>query len=192
MARLLRSLRVNLKALAPATHPRRDEKFQIIAGLRTERDAGLPIISIDTKKKELIGRFKNPGAAWKQDAEDVFDHEFPSWASGKALPYGIYDLHANVGWIGLGLSSDTPCFAVDCLEAWWVAEAASATPGRPRCRCSPTAAAATASPRRPGSTPCSTGSATARMRRVIRTPSDAGTIRTDSVLGWPVGGCAGA
>ena len=96
VARLLRSLRVSLrvnrKVLAPATHPRRDEQFQLIAGLRTERDAGLPIVSIDSKKKELVGRFKNPGAAWKQDAEDVFDHDFPSWASGRAVPYGIYDL----------------------------------------------------------------------------------------------------
>ena len=126
MARLLHSLsfslRVNRKSIAPATHPRRDEQFQRIAGLRSESNDAIPIISIDAKKKELVGRFKNPGTSWQEEPEEVFDHDFPSWASGKAVPYGIYDLRANLGWVGLGLSSDTPCFAVDCLVAWWLAQ----------------------------------------------------------------------
>jgi len=126
VARLLRSLdfclRVNRKSIAPATHPRRDEQFQRIAGLRSEPNDAIPIISIDTKKKQLVGRFKNPGTTWRKQPEEVFDHDFPSWASGKAVPYGIYDLRANLGWVGLGLSSDTPCFAVDCLVSWWLSE----------------------------------------------------------------------
>lgn len=126
VARLLHSqkfsLRVNHKLLAPKTHPRRDEQFQRIADVRSRLSPSTPIVSVDSKKKELVGRFKNPGSTWKLEAEAVFDHDFPSWASDKAVPYGIYDLLANTGWIGLGLSSDTPAFAVDCLEAWWVAE----------------------------------------------------------------------
>ena len=90
--------------------------------MRAEWDPDTPIVSIDAKKKELIGRFRNPGSTWLQEATAVFDHDFPSWASGKAVPYGIYDLHANLGWVGLGLSADSPCFAVDCLAAWWAGE----------------------------------------------------------------------
>lgn len=134
VARLLHSLqfslRRNLKSIAPHTHPHRDEQFDRIAALRDERHAaGTPVISIDTKRKELIGRFQNHGVAWAQQPERVFDHDFPSWATGKAVPYGIYDLQANSGWVGLGLSSDTPCFAVDCLATWWAADGSQRYPG---------------------------------------------------------------
>ena len=136
MARLLRSLgfslRINQKVIAPKTHPRRDEQFRHIAQLRSALPADIPVISVDCKKKEYIGRFRNGGAAWKLEAEKVFDHDFPSWASGKAAPYGIYDLKAHAGWVGLGLSSDTPAFAVDCIEAWWVAEGRARYPGATR------------------------------------------------------------
>ena len=134
VARLLRllqfSLRRNRKSIAPATHPQRDEQFRRIAALREAFGAaGRPVVSVDTKKKELIGSFRNEGRAWTQQPRDVFDHDFPSWATGKAVPYGIYDLRANTGWVGLGLSSDTPCFAVDCLAAWWAAEGSQRYPG---------------------------------------------------------------
>ncbi|MDE0126927.1 MAG: ISAzo13 family transposase [Bryobacterales bacterium] len=89
----------------------------------------LPLIGPDIARKELIGRFRNGGVAWTRQPEDVFDHDFPSSATGKAVPYGIYDLQANTGWVGLGLSSDTPCFAVDCLAAWWAATASRRYPG---------------------------------------------------------------
>ncbi len=72
-----------------------------------------------SEQEELIGRFFNGGSAWKQEPEKVFDHDFPSWALGKATPYGIYDLQANTSWGGLGLSHDAAHFAVDCFEAWW-------------------------------------------------------------------------
>lgn len=89
----------------------------------------LPLIGPDIARKELIGRFRNGGVAWTQQPEDVFDHDFPSSATGKAVPYGIYDLQAKTGWVGLGLSSDTPCFAVDCLAAWWAATGSRRYPG---------------------------------------------------------------
>ena len=70
----------------------------------------------------MIGRFINRGTALKQDSEEVFDHEFPSRATGKATTIAIFDLQANTGWVGLGLSRDSPYFAVDCIEAWRIGE----------------------------------------------------------------------
>ena len=121
------SLRVNHKKLARVskTLPEdRDAQFSHIKELR-ERCAAdhLPIISVDTKKKELIGRFKNPGVAWSQEPIKVKDHDFPSEAIGKAIPYGIYDINANRGTVFVGTSVDTPKFAVDSIEAWWLTEA---------------------------------------------------------------------
>ena len=121
------SLRVNHKKLSRVskTSPEdRNAQFAHIKELR-ERCAAdhLPIISVDTKKKELIGRFKNPGSAWSQEPIRVKDHDFPSEAIGKAIPYGIYDIHANRGTVFVGTSVDTPKFAVDSIEAWWLDEA---------------------------------------------------------------------
>ncbi len=123
------SLRVNRKVIAPKTHPRRDEQFRYIAALRSALTPTLPAVSVDAKKKQLVGRFRNPGTAWSDHCVEVFDHDYPSWATGQAVPYGIYDLQANTGWVGLGLSHDTPYFAVDCLAAWWVAEGRQRYPG---------------------------------------------------------------
>ena len=124
VARLLRSmgysLRVNHKKLAAANHPQRDAQFARITVLRRRgASENIPIISIDTKKKELIGRFKNAGAKWDRYPEQVHDHDFRSLASGVAVPYGIYDLRANTGTVFVGTSSDTPVFAADCVAAWW-------------------------------------------------------------------------
>jgi hypothetical protein len=82
----------------------------------------LPIISIDTKEKELVGNFKNAGAKWDQQPVAVNDHDFRSQADGIAVPYGVYDLQANRGTLFVGTSSDTPEFAVDCIEKWWRTE----------------------------------------------------------------------
>ena len=104
VARLLKkmgfSLRVNHKKRAGASHPNRDDQFQHIAELR-ERCAGenTPVISVDTKKKELVGAFRNPGAKWDHSPELVNDHDFPSAAEGRAIPYGIYDPRANAGTV---------------------------------------------------------------------------------------------
>ena len=81
-----------------------------------------PLISIDTKKKELVGRFRNPGAKWDRSPELVNDHDFRSDADGLAVPYGIYDPRANAGTVFVGRTADTPAFAVDCIEKWWRTE----------------------------------------------------------------------
>ena len=102
------SLRVNHKKLAAANHPQRDAQFARITVLRRRgASENIPIISIDTKKKELIGRFKNAGAKWDRYPEQVHDHDFRSLASDVAVPYGIYDLRANTGTVFVGTSSDT-------------------------------------------------------------------------------------
>ena len=124
------SLRVNHKKLPGVDHPDRDAQFARIAELR-ERCAAEnePAISIDTKKKELVGEFKNPGAKWDREPELVNDHDFRSDALGIAVPYGIYDLHANRGTLFVGTSYDTPAFAVDCVEKWWRTEGRKRYPG---------------------------------------------------------------
>ena len=127
VARLLKamgySLRVNHKKLAGASHPRRDDQFRHITELR-ERCAAdnVPVISVDTKKKELVGTFRNPGAKWDRSPEPVNDHDFRSDAEGLAIPYGIYDPRANAGTVFVGQTADTPAFAVDCIEKWWRTE----------------------------------------------------------------------
>jgi hypothetical protein len=127
------SLRVNHKKLASCSHPDRDAQFSRISQLRERCDADhLPIISIDTKKKELVGCFKNPGVAWERAPVFVKDHDFRSEADGIAVPYGVYDLHANTGTLFVGTSYDTPGFAVDCVEKWWRTEGCKRYPDAKR------------------------------------------------------------
>ena len=83
---------------------------------------GLPIVSIDTKKRELIGNFKNQGTTWERSPQAVNDHDFRSQADGIAIPYGVYDLCANRGFVVVGTSHDTPDFAADNLVRWWQRE----------------------------------------------------------------------
>jgi hypothetical protein len=127
VARLLKqmdfALRVNHKKLSGTSPQDRDAQFTRIAEVRERFAAqGLPLISIDTKKKELMGRFKNAGTSWERVPVQVNDHDFRSDASGIAIPYGIYDLRANRGTVFVGHSHDTPEFAVDCVETWWRTE----------------------------------------------------------------------
>jgi hypothetical protein len=113
------SLRVNRKSIAETQHPDRNRQFELIADFRKRfEDAGHPILSMDTKKKELIGNFSNPGCAWRRKAEEVNAHDFRSHASALASPYGLYEPVVNRGLIVIGLSADTPEFAVDCLDTW--------------------------------------------------------------------------
>jgi hypothetical protein len=124
VAKILRqlgfSLRVNHKKLSGRSDPDRDEQFRYIAELRDRfAAAGRPIVSIDTKKKELIGNFKNPGRAWSKRPLLVNDHDFRSDALALAVPYGVYDVLANRGALYVGTSHDTPEFAADNLERWW-------------------------------------------------------------------------
>jgi len=123
-------LHANTKQLeAGAAHPDRDQQFQYITQQRqTFGAAGWPQISIDTKKKELIGCFKNAGRRWSQAAAAVNVHDFPQDALGRAVPYGIYDLTHNRGTVYVGQSADTPRFAVDMLARWWVDEGQAAFP----------------------------------------------------------------
>ena len=133
VARLLReigfALRVNHKKLC-RQHPGREAQFTRINALRARCQAEhLPIISVDSKKMELIGPFKNPGVKWDREPEHVKDHDFRSEADALATPYGIYDLNANCGTVFVGTSYDTPGFAVDCIEKWWRTEGRKRYPG---------------------------------------------------------------
>ena len=113
------SLRVNRKSIAETQHPDRNRQFELIADFRKRfEDAGSPILSMDTKKKELIGNFRNPGSAWSRAPEQVNQHDFRSDASAIASPYGLYEPVRNRGMIVVGVSADTPEFAVDCLDTW--------------------------------------------------------------------------
>ena len=124
ISRILRSLgfslRVNHKQLSRTQHPDRNKQFSMISAFREQAlNAYHPIISVDTKKKELIGCFHNSGTHWRRMPKLVNDHDFPSLAKCTAIPYGIYDLHANTGSFYVGTSCDTSQFAVDCIACWW-------------------------------------------------------------------------
>lgn len=125
VARLLRerkySLLANRKSIAATYDPARDRQFRYLGKQRQAFEkAGAPVISVDTKKKELIGAFKNAGRTWRQTPLPVSDHDFPSQAGGKAIPYGIYDLAHNRGYVVVGTSHETPEFAVAAIRRWWL------------------------------------------------------------------------
>jgi hypothetical protein len=134
VGRLLRklgySLHVNAKKTeASSNHPDREQQFDYIAVQRaTFTAAGLPIVSVDTKKKELVGDFKNAGQAWVREPTAVNVHDYPHDALGRAVPYGVYDVTTNRGFVGLGTSGDTPAFAVDTISGWWQGEGRAAYP----------------------------------------------------------------
>jgi hypothetical protein len=108
------ALHANRKSLGANTSPHRDQQFGWLNHHRQEfRQSGDPMISVDTKKKELVGQFKNHGRVWSRQPILVQDHDFRSQAQGLAIPYGIYDLHANRGMVVVGTSHDTPTFAVE-------------------------------------------------------------------------------
>jgi hypothetical protein len=134
ISRLLRaegySLRANVKQAAGKQHPERDQQFaQIRAQRAAHQAAGQPVISVDTKKKELVGNFKNTGQIWCDTGEVVDVHDFPQDAIGRAVPYGIYDLQHNRGTVYVGQSSDTPTFAVDNIAQWCATELQARFPG---------------------------------------------------------------
>lgn len=119
------SLRANYKKKngVRANYPGRDEQFKYIATKRQEfSEKGAAIISVDTKKKESIGNFKKNGKTWSKKAEEVDEHDFTSLAKYRAVPYGIYDINKNIGYVFVGISNDTPAFAVDAIVRWWQEE----------------------------------------------------------------------
>ncbi len=139
VARLLKaegySLQGNAKVAEGRQHPDRDAQFRYIAGRAREHlDAGEPVVSVDAKKKEKAGNFANGGAGWrpKGHPERVNVHDFPSDAIGKAIPYGIYDLGANTGWVSVGTDHDTSAFAAATLRRWWRADGSARYPGARR------------------------------------------------------------
>ena len=116
------SLQANAKVLEGSSHADRDAQFRYIGGQAAERmAAGQPVVSVDAKKKETVGEFGNAGRQWrpKGDPARVRDHDFASEGDGKAIPYGIYDLAANAGWVSVGTDHDTAAFAVETIRRWW-------------------------------------------------------------------------
>jgi hypothetical protein len=113
-------LRQALKSCTMGPSPDRDVQFQNIARLKAEYlQSPNPILSIDSKKREMIGNFYRDGKLYTRQTLKTFDHDYSSFADGVIIPHGIYDLRRNVGYIHLGTSHDTSLFACDCLEDWW-------------------------------------------------------------------------
>jgi hypothetical protein len=126
VGRLLRQLgyscQANRKTLEGANHPDRDAQFQYInKATKAAMANGEPVISVDTKKKELVGDFKNSGKALRRkgDPEPVRVHDFEIKELGKVAPYGVYDIAANQGWVNVGIDGDTAAFAVESIRRWW-------------------------------------------------------------------------
>lgn len=123
------SLQATRKTREGASHPDRDAQFaHINAQAQAFQARGQPVVSVDTKKKELVGAFKNGGREWQPvgQPEAVHVHDFPSQALGRAIPYGVYDVGANQGWVSVGTDHDTAEFAVETIRRWWLEM------GRPR------------------------------------------------------------
>jgi transposase len=116
------SLQSNRKTIDGGDHPDRDAQFQYISRrVKAFQKQGQPVVSVDTKKKELVGRFRNGGREWQPGGqpEPVKVHDFAEKGLGKVIPYGIYDQTANTGWVGVGVDHDTAEFAVETLRRWW-------------------------------------------------------------------------
>ena len=139
VARILRergySLQGMSRVLEGRQHPDRDAQFRHVNAMIAQfTAAGDPVVSVDAKKKELIGPFARAGRSWRPagDPVKVRDHDFPDEELGKAVPYGVYDTAANRGFVSVGASHDTAAFAVNALRLWWRAEGGSRYPGARR------------------------------------------------------------
>ncbi len=129
------SLQGNAKTIEGAQHPDRDAQFRYIsARARACQEAGDPVISVDTKKKELVGDFANGGKDYRPTGSPVpvRTHDFIDKELGKAIPYGVYDVAANAGWVNVGTDHDTAAFAVESIRRWWQAMGQAAYPGARR------------------------------------------------------------
>jgi transposase len=116
------SLQANRKTIEGGSHPDRDTQFEFIhQKVKQFQKQGQPVISVDTKKKELIGNFKNQGREWrpKGNPQEVLVYDFKGLGSGKVTPYGVYDLSQNKGWVSVGVDKDTAAFAVESIRRWW-------------------------------------------------------------------------
>ena len=129
------SLQGSAKTIEGQRHPDRDAQFRYInEQVKAHQDTADPVISVDTKKKENAGEFKNGGREWRPRGEPagVRTHDFPDEQLGKAIPYGVYDLAANAGWVSVGTDRDTAAFAVESIRRWWNAAGRAAYPGARR------------------------------------------------------------
>ena len=129
------SLQGNAKTIEGRQHPDRDAQFRYINGqVAGHLAAGQPVISVDTKKKEKVGNFASNGAEWEPEGRpvQVNDHDLPDAELGKAVPYGIYDVAANAGWVNVGTDGDTAAFAVESVRRWWQAVGAPGYPDAAR------------------------------------------------------------
>jgi len=122
--RLLRKqryvLRVNRKRKTKGQDPRRDRQMQYIARTRRAfKKAGFPVLSVDAKKRELVGEFRNAGRTWRRKPLEVLATDFRRDAAGVAIPYGIYDVARNEGYVAIGTAHETPAFAVAAIRRWW-------------------------------------------------------------------------
>ena len=116
------SLQSNRKTKEGTSHPDRDAQFEHInQTVKAFQARGQPVISVDTKKKELIGEFRNPGREWQRKGEpvEVLVHDFIDKQLGKVIPYGVYDVSANQGWVSVGIDHDTARFATQAIGRWW-------------------------------------------------------------------------
>jgi hypothetical protein len=117
------SLQANAKTREGVSHPDRDQQFRYLnAYVKRYLNSQRPVISVDTKKKELVGSYKNAGQTWRPKGapEAVNMHDFPDKELGKAVPYGVYDVGHNVGWVNVGCDHDTASFAIESIRRWWV------------------------------------------------------------------------
>jgi hypothetical protein len=129
------SLQGNARAIEGNQHPDRDAQFRCISEqVKAHQDSGDPVISVDTKKKELVGEFKNAGRQWRPKGQPaaVRTHDFPGDSAGKAIPYGVYDVTANAGWVNAVTDHDTAAFAVESIRRWWTAAGSSEYPAARR------------------------------------------------------------
>jgi hypothetical protein len=129
------SLQGNAKTIEGRQHPDRDAQFRYISDRVAEHlAAGEPVVSVDTKKKEKVGNFANNEAEWEPEGRPVRvrDHDFPDKELGKAVPYGVYDLAANTGWVNVGTDGDTAAFAVESIRRWWQAAGSRGYPDATR------------------------------------------------------------
>ena len=119
------SLQGNATTIEGRRHPDRDAQFRYISEqVKDHQGTGDPVVSVDTKKKELVGEFANAGREWRPKGQPAATrtHDFPGDSVGKAIPYGVYDVTADAGWVPVGTDHDTAAFAVESIRRWWKAD----------------------------------------------------------------------
>jgi Rhodopirellula transposase DDE domain len=129
------SLQGNAKTIEGRRHPDRDAQFRYInEQAKAHQATADPVVSVDTKKKELVGEFANAGREWRPKGQPAAarTHDFPGDSAGKAIPYGVYDVTADAGWVSAGTDHDTAAFAVESIRRWWKTAGSSEYPAARR------------------------------------------------------------